>query len=111
MGLRVIVQSERDAAYLETRVNAFWEGYKKTLDAMSEEDFTKYKTTVSNTKLEDHKNMWQESVHHTSVSAAETDADCCAGRAISGSTFTLDITISCKRSETPLSSSPSPKRK
>ena len=62
MGLRVIVQSERDAAYLETRVNAFWETYKTTLDNMSEEDFTKYKTTVSNTKLEDHKNMWQESV-------------------------------------------------
>lgn len=63
MGLRVIVQSERDADYLETRINTFWENYKSTLADMSEEAFEKYKQTVANSKLEDHKNMWQESSH------------------------------------------------
>jgi insulysin len=60
MGLRVIVQSERDAAYLETRIDAFWDSYRSTLANMSEVDFEKYKSTVANKKLEDHKNMWQE---------------------------------------------------
>lgn len=60
MGLRVIVQSERDCAYLETRIDAFWNSYRNTLEEMSEVDFVKYKTTVANKKLEDHKNMWQE---------------------------------------------------
>ncbi|ORY56460.1 Metalloenzyme, LuxS/M16 peptidase-like protein [Leucosporidium creatinivorum] len=63
MGLRVIVQSEKDAAFVESRVDAFWEEFKQTLDDMSEEEFDKYKTTVINKKLEDHKNMWEESSH------------------------------------------------
>lgn len=60
MGLRVIVQSERDAPFVETRVNAFWEDYRTKLNKMSEEDFEKYKEAVVSRKLEDHKNMWQE---------------------------------------------------
>jgi insulysin len=60
MGLRVIVQSEKDAAFVESRVDAFWEEFKQTLNDMSEEEFDKYKTTVINKKLEDHKNMWEE---------------------------------------------------
>ncbi|KAK4053747.1 metalloprotease [Microbotryomycetes sp. JL201] len=61
MGLRVIVQSERDAAYVEGRVDAFWQEFAKTLDDMSESDFEKYKQAVINRKMEDHKNMWEES--------------------------------------------------
>jgi len=62
MGLRVIVQSERSAAHVEERINAFWADYRKTLDEMSEDEFAKYKMAVVNKKLEDHKNMWQESM-------------------------------------------------
>jgi insulysin len=61
-GIRVIVQSEKDTAFLESRVDAFWEEYKKTLEDMSDEAFEEFKTTVVNRKLEDHKNMWQECV-------------------------------------------------
>lgn len=60
MGLRVIVQSEKDAAFVETRVDAFWTEFKKTLDAMTEEEFDKYRQAVIDKKLEDHKNMWEE---------------------------------------------------
>lgn len=60
MGLRVIVQSERDAPFVESRVNAFWEDYRTKLNEMNEEDFEKYKAAVVSRKLEDHKNMWQE---------------------------------------------------
>jgi len=62
MGLRVIVQSEKDAAYVESRVDAFWEEFMGTLEKMSEEEFDKYKEAVRAKKVEDHKNLWQESV-------------------------------------------------
>ena len=60
MGLRVIVQSEKDADFVESRVDAFWEEFKKVMDDMSEEEFNKYKDTVISKKQEDHKNMWEE---------------------------------------------------
>ncbi|GAA5900616.1 uncharacterized protein JCM6883_002901 [Sporobolomyces salmoneus] len=63
MGLRVIVQSEKDAQFVETRIDAFWEEFMKTLEEMSEEEFGKYKEAVRQKKLEDHKNLWQESSH------------------------------------------------
>lgn len=62
MGLRVIVQSEKDASYVEGRVDAFWEEFMGTLEKMSEEEFDKYKEAVRAKKVEDHKNLWQESV-------------------------------------------------
>ncbi|GAA5888439.1 hypothetical protein JCM16303_005741, partial [Sporobolomyces ruberrimus] len=63
MGLRVIVQSEKDAAFVESRIDAFWNEFKSTLDNMSEEEFDKYKEAVRAKKVEDHKNLWQESSH------------------------------------------------
>ncbi|GAA5941905.1 uncharacterized protein JCM15063_000815 [Sporobolomyces koalae] len=63
MGLRVIVQSEKDAAFVETRIDAFWTEFLKTMEAMSDEEFNKYKEAVRAKKLEDHKNLWQESSH------------------------------------------------
>lgn len=62
MGLRVIVQSERDAPFVESRINAFWDDYRTKLQEMREEEFEKYKAAVASRKLEDHKNMWQEYV-------------------------------------------------
>lgn len=60
MGLRVIVQSEKDADFVESRVDAFWDDFRKVMDEMSEDEFNKYKETVIEKKLEDHKNMWEE---------------------------------------------------
>lgn len=62
MGLRVIVQSERDAAYVESRVDAFWNEFRQTLAGVGDDEFEKYKMAVINRKLEDHKNMWEECV-------------------------------------------------
>lgn len=56
----MLVQSEKDPAYVESRIDAFWVEFKATLEGMSEVEFEKYKQTVINKKLEDHKNMWQE---------------------------------------------------
>lgn len=56
----MIVQSERSAEHIESRINNFWGGFKDTLAKMTDEDFDKYKSAVINKKLEDHKNMWQE---------------------------------------------------
>lgn len=54
------MQSEKDADFVESRVDAFWEEFKKVMDDMSEEEFNKYKDTVISKKQEDHKNMWEE---------------------------------------------------
>lgn len=56
----MIVQSEKDADHVESRIDAFWLEFKKVLDDMSEEEFEKYKQTVINKKSEDHKNLWEE---------------------------------------------------
>ncbi|GAA5829536.1 hypothetical protein JCM11251_000196 [Rhodosporidiobolus azoricus] len=63
LGLRVIVQSEHDANFVESRIDQFWIDFRKRMDEMSEEEFDKYRQTVASRKLEDHKNMWQESSH------------------------------------------------
>ncbi|GAA6064646.1 hypothetical protein JCM10212_004488 [Sporobolomyces blumeae] len=63
MGLRVIVQSEKDAAFVESRIDAFWTEFMTTLENMSDDEFDKYKEAVRTKKLEDHKNLWQEASH------------------------------------------------
>lgn len=60
MGYRILVQSERNPEYLETRCNAFLLKFKKDLDAMSEEDFEGHKRSVINKRLEKLKNLEQE---------------------------------------------------
>ncbi|KAK4058930.1 metalloprotease [Microbotryomycetes sp. JL221] len=63
MGLRVIVQSEKDSLHVESRIENFWKEFLKTFKTMNSIDFEKYKMAVINRKLEDHKNMWEESSH------------------------------------------------
>ncbi|GAA6001144.1 hypothetical protein JCM10207_007430 [Rhodosporidiobolus poonsookiae] len=60
MGLRVIVQSERDATFVESRIDQFWVDFRQKMEEMSAEEFDKYKQTVASRKLEDPKNMWEE---------------------------------------------------
>ncbi|SCV66942.1 BQ2448_5588 [Microbotryum intermedium] len=61
MAFRLIVQSDRDATYVEERVDEFWSEYLTVLETMSEEEFGKYRSAVISKNLEDHKNMWEES--------------------------------------------------
>ncbi|KAM0753884.1 hypothetical protein T439DRAFT_338697 [Meredithblackwellia eburnea MCA 4105] len=63
IGLRVIVQSEKSASYVESKIDNFWDAYKTILDSMEESEFEKHKQSVINSLTEDHKNMWQESSH------------------------------------------------
>ncbi|GAA5970032.1 hypothetical protein JCM11641_000241 [Rhodosporidiobolus odoratus] len=60
MGMRVIVQSERDANHVESQIDAFWTEFRAKLQDMPEEEFEKYKAAVVSRKLEDFKNMWEE---------------------------------------------------
>ncbi|KAK5386061.1 metalloprotease [Exophiala xenobiotica] len=57
MGYRVLIQSERDPDYLETRINAFLLKFKQDLEEMSEEDFEGHKRSLVNKRLEKLKNL------------------------------------------------------
>lgn len=61
MTYRVLIQSERSAAYLESRIEKFLVDFKLTLQEMSGEDFKKHVTSQINKKLEKVKNLTQES--------------------------------------------------
>lgn len=57
MGYRVLIQSERDPEYLETRINAFLLKFKKDLETMSAEEFDGHKRSLVNKRLEKLKNL------------------------------------------------------
>ncbi len=59
-GIRVIVQSERNAAYLESRIESFFNQYYNTLKELSEEEFEKNKEALIARKLETLKNLGHE---------------------------------------------------
>ncbi|CAO1629238.1 unnamed protein product [Parajaminaea phylloscopi] len=61
MGFRIIIQSEREAAYLESRIEAFFEQFKGTLDKMSPDEFERHRSSLINKKLEVAKNLVEES--------------------------------------------------
>lgn len=60
MGLRVHIQSERTPTYLEQRVDAFLDGFKGYLEAMTEEDYEKQKRGLITKKLEKAKSLSEE---------------------------------------------------
>lgn len=60
MGYRVIIQSERNAKYLESRIESFLRGYGSTLENMTEEEFEGHKRSVINKRLEKLKNLGSE---------------------------------------------------
>ncbi|OAP64900.1 hypothetical protein AYL99_00872 [Fonsecaea erecta] len=57
MGYRVLIQSERDPDYLETRINAFLLKFKSDLESMSDEEFEGHKRSLVNKRLEKLKNL------------------------------------------------------
>lgn len=61
IGYRFIIQSEKDAVYLESRIDSFLNGFKDTLEKMSETDFEGHKRSLITKRLEKLKNLDQES--------------------------------------------------
>ncbi|SMY27142.1 unnamed protein product [Zymoseptoria tritici ST99CH_1A5] len=59
-GFRILIQSEKDCPYLETRIDAFLTGFEETLSEMSESDFNEHRIGVINSRLEKLKNLDQE---------------------------------------------------
>ncbi|KAL2828052.1 Metalloenzyme, LuxS/M16 peptidase-like protein [Aspergillus cavernicola] len=84
MGYRVIIQSERAAQYLESRIDAFLASFGKTLETMSEDEFEGHKRSVINKRLERLKNLSSETSRFWSQIGSEyfdfqqneTDAAC-----------------------------------
>ncbi|KEF50901.1 insulysin [Exophiala aquamarina CBS 119918] len=52
MGLSVLIQSERDPEYLETRINSFLLKVNTALESMSNKDFEGHKRSLINARLE-----------------------------------------------------------
>lgn len=61
MGFRILLQSEKPAAYLETRVEAFLDYFKTFLEEMSDEDFQTARQGLVSKKMEKPKNLHGES--------------------------------------------------
>lgn len=60
MGYRVIVQSDRDAKYLESRIDSFLTKFGQTLEEMDDKEFEGHKQSVINKRLEKVKNLMSE---------------------------------------------------
>jgi len=60
IAFQVIVQSERDADYIDSRIENWFVLFKEHLEKMSEEEFAKQRQSLVNRRLEDAKNMNQE---------------------------------------------------
>ncbi|KAH8697779.1 a-pheromone processing metallopeptidase Ste23 [Talaromyces proteolyticus] len=60
IGYRVIIQSERTAEYLESRIDAFLGEFAQTLEKMTDEEFEGHKRSIINKRLEKLKNLGSE---------------------------------------------------
>ena len=60
LSLRILVQSERDPTYVETRIEAFLDWLKEHIETMSEEDFGKHRQALISSKEEKPKNLGDE---------------------------------------------------
>ncbi|OJJ43998.1 hypothetical protein ASPZODRAFT_18773 [Penicilliopsis zonata CBS 506.65] len=70
-GYRVIIQSERTADYLESRIDSFLGNFARTLEEMTEEDFEGHKRSVINKRLEKLKNLGSETTRYWSHIGSE----------------------------------------
>ncbi|KAH6565205.1 hypothetical protein BASA62_007439 [Batrachochytrium salamandrivorans] len=61
LSYRIIIQSERDPAYLESRIVAFLHQLETILVEMTPEDFKKHQTSIATKMLDTLKNLGQES--------------------------------------------------
>lgn len=60
-GLRVLVQSERDPVYVESRIETFLESLKELIEEMPEDDFERHKQSLIAKREEKPKNLSEES--------------------------------------------------
>jgi insulysin len=60
-GFRILVQSEKDAVFLESRVEAFLDYFRGYLADMSDEEFEKQRQSLVDKRLEKPKNLHGES--------------------------------------------------
>jgi len=58
---QIIIQSERTPRYLKTRIDAFLQSYKNTMQDMSDAEFVDYKRSIIAKVLEKLQNLSQES--------------------------------------------------
>ena len=71
-GYRVIIQSERPAAYLESRIEAFLSAFGQTLrDNMTDKEFEGHKRSIINKRLEKLKNLGSETTRFWSHISSE----------------------------------------
>ena len=78
---RVLIQSERDCEYLQTRIDNFLTGFAKTLEGMSEADFQEKKIGLINSRLEKLKTLEQETGRFWQHITSETlDFELCKSR-------------------------------
>ncbi|KAK5166544.1 metalloprotease [Saxophila tyrrhenica] len=59
-GFRVLIQSEKDCAHLEKRIDSFFNGFEETLKEMPSDEFEAHKVGIINKRLEKLKNLSQE---------------------------------------------------
>ncbi len=60
-GFRVLVQSEKDSVFLETRIEAFLDYFQTYLNDLSDEEFDKNRQSLVDKRLEKPKNLYGES--------------------------------------------------
>ncbi|KAK9759519.1 metalloprotease [Basidiobolus ranarum] len=61
MGLRIILQSEKEPIYLENRIEVFLEKLQTIIENMAEPEYQKHVDSLIAKKLAKNKNLWQES--------------------------------------------------
>ncbi|KAJ5223283.1 Peptidase M16 core [Penicillium chermesinum] len=71
MGYRVIIQSERNAPYLESRIESFLREFGTSLEKMPEDEFDGHKRSVINKRLEKLKNLGSETGRYWSHIGSE----------------------------------------
>lgn len=67
VNLRLLIQSERDSAYLEHRIDNFLVNYGKALEEMSDTEFERHKTALCKTLLQKFKNIREENSRFTTA--------------------------------------------
>lgn len=62
VNLRLLIQSERDSSYLESRIDSFLKKFGNILREMPEEEFEKHKVALCKTLSQKYKNLREENV-------------------------------------------------
>lgn len=66
MGLRFIIQSEKDTIYLENRIEEFLDSLKTIIENLSDKEYEAHVNSLIADKLEKDKNMGQEGIRYWS---------------------------------------------